>query len=139
MPKNYGVGIVIGEETNKVSEHLYATLELDLIAVKGKDEAVRIFTMMGGPEEAQKPEYKALRAETEAMLATYKAMKFEESWEHMEKCREMRPDMDVLWDLYQERLEEYRENPPPADWDGVFRATSKYAIVRRRPVRRKVR
>ena len=122
--KSYGVTNIIGEITAEAVPD-YAILELDLIAVKGKDEAVRIFTMMGGPEEAQKPEYKALRAETEAMLATYKAMKFEESWAHMEKCREMRPDMDVLWDLYQERLEEYRENPPPADWDGVFRATSK--------------
>ena len=30
-----------------------------------------------------------------------------------------------LRDVFLERIEEYRENPPPADWDGVYVATSK--------------
>jgi len=33
--------------------------------------------------------------------------------------------LEVLYDLYDERLEEFKVNPPPADWDGVFVATSK--------------
>ena len=41
--KAYHVGVVIGETTEKKSRGQYATLELDLIAVKGKAEAVRIF------------------------------------------------------------------------------------------------
>jgi adenylate cyclase len=32
---------------------------------------------------------------------------------------------EVLYDLYEERIEEYKENPPGSDWDGVFIATSK--------------
>src|SRR5678809_1143932 len=41
--KAYGVNIVIGESTaDKVRD--FAQIELDLIKVKGKNEAVRIFT-----------------------------------------------------------------------------------------------
>ena len=43
--KSYGVKTVIGEETNLNIENVYATLKLDLIAVKGKKEAVAIYTL----------------------------------------------------------------------------------------------
>ncbi|ANK80145.1 MAG: hypothetical protein TEF_04600 [Rhizobiales bacterium NRL2] len=123
--KSYGVQNVIGELTaNEVRD--YAILELDLIAVKGKDEAVRIFTMLGGPEMAQDPAYQALYKETDEMIRAYRERRFEDSQRHLDTCREMRPDMNVLWDdIYQARLDEYKENPPPEEWDGVYRATSK--------------
>ena len=34
-------------------------------------------------------------------------------------------DLSVLMELYRERIRLYRVTPPPADWDGVFIATSK--------------
>lgn len=123
--KSYGVENVIGELTAAEVPD-FAIIELDLIAVKGKDEAVRIFTMLGGPEMANDPDYIALRDETTAMINAYREMRFDESQAHLNKCREMRPDLNVLWDdVYQMRLDDYLINPPPADWDGVFRATSK--------------
>ena len=30
-----------------------------------------------------------------------------------------------LYDLYEERIEDYAENPPGADWDGVYVALRK--------------
>jgi len=30
-----------------------------------------------------------------------------------------------LYELYRERIEEFKLNPPPADWDRVYTATSK--------------
>jgi adenylate cyclase len=123
--KSYGVENVIGELTaDEVPD--YAILELDLIAVKGKDEAVRIFTMLGGPEMAVEQWYKDLATETTAMIMAYRESRFAESQAHLDKCRELKPDLNVLWDeVYQPRLTEYLENPPPEDWDGVYRATTK--------------
>ena len=40
------VPIVIGETTRHAAPS-WAALELDLIAVKGKEEAVRIYTLLG--------------------------------------------------------------------------------------------
>ncbi|WP_416897698.1 MAG: CHASE2 domain-containing protein [Minwuia sp.] len=123
--KSYGVMNVIGELTMEEVKD-FAILELDLIAVKGKDEAVRIFTMLGGPEMASDPGYKALYDETDNMIRAYRERRFQESQQHLDKCRELGPDLNVLWDdVYQPRLTEYLENPPPEDWDGVYRATSK--------------
>ena len=28
--------------------------------------------------------------------------------------------LDYLFDLYDERIRTFEENPPPADWNGVF-------------------
>ena len=45
--KTYGVRTVVGPETAAQADGRFATLELDLIAVKGKEEAVRIFALLG--------------------------------------------------------------------------------------------
>ena len=33
--------------------------------------------------------------------------------------------VEGLYDMYAERIEAYRADPPPADWDGVYAAESK--------------
>src|SRR3546814_10052567 len=49
--KLYGVGIVITEETRRQARD-FAVVELDVVAVKGRAEAVRIYAVLGGPEMA---------------------------------------------------------------------------------------
>jgi len=34
-------------------------------------------------------------------------------------------DLTVLYELYDERLTNFKANPPGEDWDGVFISTSK--------------
>ncbi len=45
------------------------------------------------------------------------------------ECRELddflEKPLDVLYDLYDERIDVYEADPPGEDWDGVFVATSK--------------
>jgi len=33
--------------------------------------------------------------------------------------------MSEYYDMMMERIEEFKKNPLPSDWDGVYRATSK--------------
>ena len=124
--KNYGVGIVIGEATRSLASD-YASIELDLIAVKGKVEAVRIFSLLGDTTVAESAEYKAVFAAHSAMLEAYRSQHWEQAKELVAKTRELGAQykLDVLCDLYDERIDAYMESPPPADWDGVFVATSK--------------
>ena len=122
--KNYGVGIVIGQETYKRAPD-YAAIELDLIAVKGKKEAVRIFSLLGDTERAKQPNFIALSAEHQKMLDAYRGKHFAEARELVRNCRALDGDLEVLYDLYDERLDAYETEPPPDDWDGVFIATSK--------------
>jgi adenylate cyclase len=123
--KSYHVGTVLGEETYKQATG-YAMLELDMIAVKGKKEAVRIFTLVGRPDVAQDPDFVRLRGLTEQMHAAYRAQRWDEVEALVAQCKAIeRWHLAEFYDLYVERCAEYRANPPPADWDGVYVATSK--------------
>ena len=58
--KTYAVPVIISEQTQRLAPD-FASLELDLIAVKGKKEAVRIFALLGDPEVAASAGFGQLR------------------------------------------------------------------------------
>ncbi len=126
--KNYGVNIVIGEETHREASE-FATIELDLIAVKGKAEAVRIHALLGDADMKASAPYRALIEKHDEMLRIYRAQKWDEAEAMLPVCNEAALeagfDLSVLYELYSERLALYKWDPPPPEWDGVFVATSK--------------
>ncbi len=132
--KNYGMGVVIGQETRREAPQ-YASLELDLIAVKGKTEPVLIYGLRGGPTEKESPAFQALERKHEAMIAAYRAQRWDDAGALIAECRALAEQtsgekhglgsMNPLYDLYAERIASYRKSPPPHDWDGVYVATSK--------------
>ena len=123
--KNYGVDVVIGEVTyNQVGDR-FATIELDQIAVKGKTEAVTIFAILGPPERREETEFQTFATTHQKMLDTYRGQDFDGAEVLCKELRTMPGAPQVLYDLYEERIEEYKESPPGPDWDGVFTATSK--------------
>jgi adenylate cyclase len=126
--KNYGVGIVIGDLTYQGAPG-YAMLEMDFIAVKGKTEGVCIYTLQGRPEMAETPAFKALAEKNAAMIEAYRGQEWAKSRDLIKECRELddflEKPLDVLYDMYDERITDYEKDPPAADWDGVFVATSK--------------
>jgi adenylate cyclase len=107
--KPYGVRIVLGPETaNQVSDS-YSIFELDCIAVKGKKEGVKIFT---------------LATETELhreFLDRYYAGNWDDAIKSIYYCKNASPEMIPYYDAMLERLREGK----PESWDGTFRATSK--------------
>lgn len=123
--KNYGVGIVIGEDTEAAVSDDFATLELDLIAVKGKAEAVRIHTILGRKEMLQQQDFLALKEQHDAMLGAYRQQDWTKARELLKECRSADGSFGDLYDMYDERIEFYSENPPDTEWDGVFVATTK--------------
>jgi adenylate cyclase len=124
--KAYGVIIVIGENTRERAPD-YAALELDLIKVKGKTEAVRIFTLVGTPEVAASNAFKALKAEHDSFLAAYRAQDWTKARQQSERCIPLAAPYHIehYYEIFLERVAEYEQNPPGADWDGVYVATSK--------------
>lgn len=124
--KPYGVYIVIGDETRKRAPD-YAALELDLIKVKGKTEAVRIWTLLGRPAMAAEAWFKELEAAHNAMLAAYRAQDWAGARAGLKRCEELRNGLHIegFYALMEERLATFEADPPGPDWDGVFTATSK--------------
>jgi class 3 adenylate cyclase len=123
--KTYGVDIVIGEQTaDEVAG--FASLELDLILVKGKTRPVRIYTLVGDETVAANPAFVALKLNHDAMLAAYRAQKWHAARQNLHACRAEAPELTMpLYALYEHRIHEFETAPPPADWDGVYTATAK--------------
>ncbi|HMA49594.1 MAG TPA: adenylate/guanylate cyclase domain-containing protein [Magnetospirillaceae bacterium] len=123
--KTYGVDIVIGENTARAASTL-AVLELDSIKVKGKTKPVQIYALVGDDQLAQEEGFKQLKTEHEAMIATYRRQDWKSAVQHLERCRDLAPPLMMgLYQLYEERVADYLEAPPPVDWDGVYVALSK--------------
>jgi adenylate cyclase len=126
--KNYGVDIVVGEDVAKRVSDEFAILELDLIAVKGKSEAVHIFALLGNDTMRADDRFDAYRKLHQSMLDAYRSKQWDLATELITQCRDASRGIGALsglYDLYLERIALFKKTPPPADWDGVFVATSK--------------
>ena len=125
LSPQYGADIVIGEETHAAVEASHATLELDLVAVKGKQEAVRVFALMGGEEMRTDAAFQTMNAWTREMLEAYRAREWGRAMELLKAVRRIDGEPRELHDLYEIRIHHCIRMPPPPDWDGVFVARTK--------------
>lgn len=125
--KTYGVDTIIGDNTAKLVEGKFAVLELDAIRVKGKTEPETIYSIIGPADMIEDEAFKSHLANHNELLGAYRAMDWKNTRSLIEKCREScKPfQLEGLYDLFEERLELFTANPPPADWDGVFTMETK--------------
>jgi adenylate cyclase len=124
--KTYHLDLVIGETTYDGVKDM-ATLELDLIQVKGKTVPVRIFTLVGDETVAATPGYKSLREHHDQMMACFRAQDWAGARAALQECLKYAPPFQIegLYEVYEERIEDMEREPPGADWDGVYVAKSK--------------
>ena len=115
--KPYAVRVIIGPKTAEYVRDAYQVIELDLIAVKGKTEPARIFTVREkfdpAAEKIHNSFLEAYRS-GDWSQATAMATKVVPLWNG-----ELKGYYDVMLD----RMNEAKS--APKDWDGVYRATSK--------------
>ena len=124
--KTYVVGIVIGDGTAKQVPSL-ATLELDLIMVKGKTEPERMFGLLGDATVAQSATYRELTERQGEFLALYRAGKFAEALALIDGLNGMAANLgwkQGYYEMMRTRIQELIHEPP-ADWNGVYVAKEK--------------
>jgi len=107
--KPYGVKIVLGQRTAELVKDTYPVAELDCIAVKGKTQGVKIYTL----------------AETklghQEFLRHYYAGNWKKALQMVEYCTNQSPELTEYYKSMSLRLAE----GVPKDWSGTYRATSK--------------
>jgi len=121
--KLYGTRILISGATRDACGDAIVVRELDLIAVKGKSEAVRIFELIGLAGEVKASELEAI-ATFEAGLVAYRALDWDAAQDLFIKVQAARGE-DGPSKTYLLRIELFREEPPPDNWDGTFTALVK--------------
>jgi adenylate cyclase len=122
--KGYGVNIMISEATHKLAPG-FAVIELDLLTVKGRSEPERVYALMGPEEMKTRQDFIRFSTLHNDMLEAYRARRWDEALAKGQECRSLRPDLEGLYVLYARRIEAYRQNPPSADWAGVWVAAEK--------------
>jgi adenylate cyclase len=125
--KDYRLSLVIGSRTAEGARARFAVMEIDLIQVKGKKQPETVFTVLGRSEVEDDPRCGQLRELNAGMLAAFRTQRWDDALGLIERCRKVANGfgVDGLYDMYAERIETYRAEPPPADWDGVYTAESK--------------
>jgi adenylate cyclase len=123
--KTYGVDLILSESTAlQVPQEPLA--ELDLIRVKGRDRAVRIFTVLDAAAEtaaaALAPALERHREIRQAYLA--------QQWDRAlglidEADTQELLGLGPLYAVYRERITRFRTEPPGSSWDGVYQAREK--------------
>jgi len=153
ITKTYGVPIVISEYTNDDVKEVFITRELDLVAVKGKEDGVKIFELVAvRPEAAGRPlkdpdgeeggkqlaalmvrkyddraRVMAIAPQIDAFeraLMLYRARKFDAARVAFGDILKVAPH-DKPCKLFMARCLEFKQEDPGEGWDGVYRPKSK--------------
>jgi len=122
LTKHYGVGILIGEETQKRLTG-WACREVDRVRVKGKNRTVAIFEPLG--LDAELPETLAAElAQWQQVLLAYRAQDWAGALQLLASLQAQQP-LSELYELYAKRIAHFQAHPPAAHWDGTTNHDSK--------------
>ena len=116
--KEYKMTLLLGEDAvDENSDFIF--VELDLIAVKGKTEPVRIFTVLMGEEN------KYDDIEHNKFLNLYRDGYWKQAIEKLDKLTEFCPvQLHDYYTMMKERIIDLQKRKI-SDWDGVYVATTK--------------
>jgi adenylate cyclase len=117
--KDYGVNILISESmNNEVANELF-TRGLDLVRVKGKNEPVKLFELIGTRADITP----ALRESAEIYQHAF-ALYLKQNWdgaiESFKQSEKAKGKKDKAVELLIDRCSYYKSSPPGDTWDGVF-------------------
>jgi len=128
--KQYGVYTMLSHYTCELVKNDFEVRELDKITVVGKSEPVVIFELMSKKGELT-PERQKMVERYKEGLALYYGQKWDQALMALKEAEQQEPfraisakNMSPSLNLIK-RCEEYKKAPPPPDWDGVFKLTSK--------------
>jgi adenylate cyclase len=128
--ETFGVPIILGSRTAGQVKDRFAVLELDVLRVKGKKEPEVVYTLLGTNKLLGDETFKALQTQMDKLLSAYRNRKWTVATKALSALRNidthlMSADLSALFELYEGRIREFKKNPPPKNWDGVFTLTTK--------------
>ena len=123
LNKTYGTNIIASEMTFEKVREEFLGRELDLVRVKGKDRPVKIYELLS-PVKTASPDQQALAGSFRDALAEYRKRNWARARQAFQAVLTQFPQ-DGPAKLYLERCGALSQNPPAADWDGVYTMTTK--------------
>jgi adenylate cyclase len=125
--KVYGFPIIAGAQTALAAKDEFAVLEIDFAIVKGKTEPESVYAILGWKEMEATDEFQRMRALLAELLDRYRGRDWEGALRVIDRRRQSQEagDLGPLFELYAERIEALKANPPPDDWNGAYQLLTK--------------
>jgi len=117
--KIYGTSILIGESTRREIQDGFVVRELDIVKVKGKDQAVVVYELIGRQSDVRNEITRTISLFQDG-LRWYRERDFEKALAVFRSILAEMPN-DGPSREYVQRCEKYLMNPPLTNWDGIFK------------------
>lgn len=122
LTKFYGAGLVVSE-TTMAGQDEFIFRRLDLVKVKGKTEAVKVFEPLCTKEQATEELLTELE-QHEQGLAAYLKQEWDTAKDIFCQLNQTQPNTRV-YSLYLERINELHHRQLGTEWDGVYERREK--------------
>lgn len=123
--KRYNTYLMISEFTHKyLTPGMFSTRVLDVIKVKGKKKAVKVFEVCGETSEDMDPNLESFHKTYHTAFEAYLARDFVFAREKFTEALSLQPD-DPTSKQMLARIDALNPDELPADWDGSVALTSK--------------
>ena len=122
--KMYGTDIVISEKTYQPCADRVYVRELDFITVKGKTEPVTIYELVGLRSENIPSAKLNIIEHYQKGREYYRNRRFAQALAEFGQVQEIDPKNKAAI-LHIERCNHFLNEPPPENWDGVWKLTEK--------------
>ena len=116
LSRLYRSRVLFTEHTLKAAGNPPPLREVDNVLPRGRIDSVRVYELLT-PEQSALPD---MIKDWENALNLYRNKEFQDALLIFQAVKSTSVT-DSLADLYIKRCQEYLLNPPPQDWDGVFR------------------
>ena len=127
LNKVYDSEIIVSESTEKEAGNELIFRVLDIVAVKGRQQSVTVYQLLGSVNDPHSRTMVNLSAASERALVHYLSYEWEEAENKYKEILKDYPN-DKTAKMFVERCRNLRENPPDNKnnrWDGVYRLTQK--------------
>lgn len=122
--KQYGVDIVISENTYEACGDRVWARELDRIRVKGKNQPVSVYQLLGLRSDPLTEKQEEIVEHYHQGREYYLARDFDLAIAEFARVKKLNPH-DKASSLHIQRCNRLMDQPPGADWDGVWTMTEK--------------
>ncbi len=123
LNKYYGTALLVSQTTALDCEEAMEIMEVDQVAVKGRETPVTIYQVLAVKGNLSPAAVRGREA-FGAGLAAYRARRFADAAGHFARALTCLPEPNPAGALRQRCLA-LADQPPPPDWDGVFRPGGK--------------
>lgn len=124
--KSYGVDIIVGPDTAASAADHFAFAELDLIAVKGKSEAVKIYALLDDFTHIDRAAFSKFLENHTTFLNAYRSQNWLQALNIAARCsKELDGRLENYYREMSKRIQYFQQTPPSPDWDGVYEALNK--------------